>query len=95
MAHALIQAYATGHVRSCAISTLRRAYSPAVISAHLTYRTHCHICPTRYSFTPKSSEAFESEMHCPRTQHIKKGEKLYLEQAGFETARQSATRTKH
>ena len=31
-----------GPVYSCAISTWRRAYSPAVISAHCTYRTHCH-----------------------------------------------------
>ena len=35
----------TGPVHSCAISTSRRAYSPAAISAHETYRTHCQLCP--------------------------------------------------
>ena len=29
-------------------------------------RTHCHLCPTRYSFLPESSEAFEGEVPCPR-----------------------------
>ena len=24
------------------------------ISTHLTYRTHCHLCPTGYSLTPES-----------------------------------------
>ena len=48
----------TGPVHSCAISTPRRAYSPAAVSAHRTYRTHCHLCPTKYSFSPESSEAF-------------------------------------
>ena len=33
------------------ISTPRRAYSPAAVSAHSTYRTHCYLCPTRYSFS--------------------------------------------
>ena len=35
-------------VHSCAISTPRRAYSPAAISAYQTYHTHCHLCPTIY-----------------------------------------------
>ena len=30
---------------SCAISTSRRAYSPAAILAHWTHRKHCHLCP--------------------------------------------------
>ena len=59
-----------GPVHSCAISTPRRAYSPAAVSAHWTYCTHCHLCPTRYSFLPESSEAFEGEVSCLRTQHL-------------------------
>ena len=57
-------------------------------------------CPTRYSFSPESSEAFEGEVPCPRT-HLNnvprlRGEKhdislKILHQAGFETARQAAT----
>ena len=80
------------------------AYSPAAVSAHRTYRRHCHLCPTRYSFSPESSEAFEGEVSCPRTQHLNnvailRGEKhdislKILHQAGFETARQAATSTK-
>ena len=60
-----------------------------------------HLCPTRYSFSPESSEAFEGEVPCPRTQHLNnvprlRGEKhdislKILHQAGFETARQAAT----
>ena len=34
-------------------------YSPAAISAHWTYHAHCHLCHTRYSFSPESSAAFE------------------------------------
>ena len=49
----------TGPVHSCAISTSRRAYSFAAISAQWTYHTHCHLYPTKYSFSPESSEAFE------------------------------------
>ena len=91
----------TGPVHSWAISTPRRAYSPAAVSANWTYRTHCHLCPTRYSFSPESSEAFEGEVPCPGTQHLNnvprlRGEKhdislKILHQAGFETARQAAT----
>ena len=79
----------------------RRAYSPAAVSAHSTHRTHCHLCPTRYSFSPESSEAFEGGVPCPRTEHLSnvprlRGEKhdislKILHQAGFETARQAAT----
>ena len=60
----------TGPVQSCAISTPRGAYSLAAVLAHWTYRTHCHLCPTRYSFSPESGEAFEGEVFCPRTQHL-------------------------
>ena len=94
----------TGPAHSCAISTPRRAYSPAAVSAHWTYRRHWHVCPTRYSFSPESSEAFESEVRCPRTQHLNnvprlRGEKhdislKILHQAGFETARQATTLAK-
>ena len=49
-------------VHLCAISTPRRAYSLAAISEH-TYCTQCHLCTTRYSFSPESSEAFEDEVH--------------------------------
>ena len=76
----------------------------AAISALGTNRTHCHLCPTRYSFTPESSEACEGKVPCPRTQHrnnapILRGEKhdislKILHQAGFETARQAATLAK-
>ena len=57
----------TGPVHSCAFSSPRRAYSPAAISAHWTYHTQCHLCPTRYSFSPDSSEAFLGLMLCPET----------------------------
>ena len=69
-----------------------------------TSRTHCHLCPTRYSFTPESSEACEGKVSCPRTQHrnnvpILRREKhdislKVLHQAGFETARQTVTLAK-
>ena len=60
----------TEPVHSYAISTPRGTYSPAAVSAHWTYRTHCHLCPTRYSFSPESSEAFEGEVSYPRTHHL-------------------------
>ena len=52
----------------------------AAISALGTSRTYCHLCPTRYSFTPESSEASEGKVSCTRTQHrnnvpILRGEK--------------------
>ena len=31
-------------------------------------RTHCRLCPTRYSFTPESSEACEGKVPCTGTQ---------------------------
>ena len=59
------------------------------------------ICPTRYSFSPESSEVFEGEVSCRRTQHRNnvprlRGEKhdiclKILHQAGLENARQAAT----
>ena len=64
----------TGPVHSCAISSARRAYSPAVISTHWTYRAHCPLCSTRYSFSPESSKAailakchdlFKAQSHIP------------------------------
>ena len=94
----------TGPVHSCAISTPGRAYSPAAISAHWTYHTHCHLCPTRYSFSPESSEAFEGWVPCPTTQRrnnvpIMRREKhamslKILHQAWFETTQQAATLTR-
>ena len=90
----------TGPVHPCVTSTPQRAYNPAAILAHIIYRTHCHICPTRYSFAPESSEACEGKVSCPRTQQrnivpMLRGENMIislkiLNQAGFETARQAA-----
>ena len=37
--------------------------------AYSTNRTHCHLCSTRYSFTPESREACEGKVPYPRTQH--------------------------
>ena len=85
---------------SCAISTPRRANNPAAISAH------CHLCPTRYSFTPELSGACPGKVPYLRTQHrnnvpILRGEKHYIALKmshhagfGFETARQAATLAK-
>ena len=94
----------TGPAHWCAISTQLRTYSPAAISAHYTYRTHCHLCPTWYSFSPEFREAFEGEVPCLRTQHRNnvprsRGEKhdfslKVLQQAGFKTARQEAALSK-
>ena len=92
----------TGPVHSSTISTsFFGAYSTAAISAQGAYRTHCHLCPTRYLFLPEPSEACEGKVTCLRTQHqdnvtILRGEKRdislkILHQAGFETARQTAT----
>ena len=88
-------------VHLCVMSTPRRACSPAAISAHLTYRTHCHLCPTRLSFSTESSEAFEGEVPYPRTQHRNNVPRLrrdkhdislkILHQPGIETAWQAAT----
>ena len=67
----------------------------AAISALGANRTHCHLRPTRYSFTPESSEACKGKVPCPRIQHrnnvpIFGGKKLeiylkILHQAGIET----------
>ena len=82
-------------------NSLFEAYSISVLG---TCRTHCHLCPTRYSYTPESSGACEGKVPCPRTQHrnnvpILRGEKhdislKILHQAGFETARQAVTLAK-
>ena len=55
----------------------------AAISALGTCRTHCHLCPTRYSFTPESNEACEGKVPRPKSQHrnnvpILRGEKHYI-----------------
>ena len=91
----------TGPVYSCAIST----YSLAAILAHWTHRTHCHLCPTRYSYSPESSEAFVGEVPWTRTHtskqwpNIEKGYTWYfsenLPRAEFEPARQAAAIAKH
>ena len=83
------------------VRSSRGSYSPAAVSAHWTYRTHCHLCPTRYSFSPESSEAFEGEVSCRRTHYLNNVPRLrwekhdislkILHQAGFETAWQAAT----
>ena len=65
-----INPVATEPVHSCAISTPRMAYSPVAISVHQTYRTHCHLRFTRYSFTPESSGSFGDEAPRPRTQYL-------------------------
>ena len=75
------------------------------ISIDWTYRTHCHLCPNRYSFSPGLSEPFEGEVPCPKTQHRNNVPELrgrkhdislkILHQAGFETTRQAATSAKH
>ena len=76
----------------------------AAISALGTNLTHCHFCPTRYSFTPESSGTCVGKVPCPMTQHrnnvpILRGDKhdislKILHQAGFETARQPVTLAK-
>ena len=42
----------------CTFSTPQRVYSPAAISTHWTYGTHCHLCPSRYSFIPERGETW-------------------------------------
>ena len=89
----------TGLVHWCAISPPRRAYSPAAISAHWTYHTHCNLLPGTYfhlwvKWSIWGLSAF------PRTHHRNyvprlRGEKqdislTILHQAGFETAWQAA-----
>ena len=82
----------------CPISTPQRAYSPAAIRRiELIVHNAISVVPDIYSFSPESSEEFEGEMPCPRTQHLNnvpilRGEKHdicleILHQSGFETAR--------
>ena len=109
MYHALCASHilplVTGPVHSCTISIPFLEHTAlAAIAALGTNRTHCHCCPTRYSFTPESSEACAGKVPCPRTQHgnnapILRGEKhdislKILHQEGFETARLAATSAK-
>ena len=73
----------TGPIRSCAISTPRRAYSPTAILAHLSYRGHCNVRPTRYSFTPESSKGCQGKVSCQghnieTMSYIERGETWYL-----------------
>ena len=86
----------------CPISAPQRAYSPAAIRRiELIVHNAISVVPGIYSFSPESSEAFEGEMPCPRTQHLNnvpilRGENhdislKILHQSGFETARQAAT----
>ena len=49
--------------------TLRRAYSAVAILGHSTYCTHCHLCPTRYSFTPQVEHACDGKVPFPRIKH--------------------------
>ena len=72
----------TAPVHSCPISTPFYVKHTALVAISVleTNRTHCHLCPTRYSFTTDSSEACEGKVTCPRTQHrnnvrILKGER--------------------
>ena len=91
-----ISPLATGPIRSCAISITRKAYSPAAISAHWIYRTHCHLCPTSYSYIPESNKACEAKGHnIGNNVPILRGgiqdiSLKTLHQAGFETARQAS-----
>ena len=89
----------TGPVHQCVISTLRRV----AISTHWTYHARCHLCPTRYSFPPESSEAFEGKCLAwgyniePMTQYWEGRNMISLKilhHGGFNTARQAATLTK-
>ena len=74
----------------------------AAISALGTSRTHCHLCPIRYSLTPESSEACEGNLPNDTTSksfpNIERRETWYyqniLHQAWFETARQEVTLAK-
>ena len=55
-------------------------------------QSHGQFCPSKYLFTPKSSEACKGNVPYPIKQHdifLK-----ILHQAGFETARQPATLAK-
>ena len=93
----------TGPVHSCAISTPRRAYNPAAISAHWTYRTHCHLCPTRTQLHLSqvkhlTGSALSMDPTSRQWPKIQKRETLYFPenpaQEGYETAWQTATSAK-
>ena len=45
----------------CRFTVLYQVWRPDSIQSyiHWIHVTHCHLCPTRYSFSPESSEAFE------------------------------------
>ena len=70
-----------GHLfHSCTISIPFWSIQHLQHSALGSSRTHCYLGPTRYSFTPESSEACEGKVSYPRTQHrnnvpILRGEK--------------------
>ena len=84
-------------VYSCAISTPRRVNNSAAFSAAISVLSGTH-------FTHESSDACKGKVPCPRIEHRNKdptlrGEKhdislKILHQAGFETARQTATMAK-
>ena len=95
----------TGPVHLCTISTPFLEHTAlAAILALGTNRAHCHRCPTRYSFTPESSEVCEGKVPCQRTQHrnnvlILRGEKQYISlksctKPDSKTARQAVTLAK-
>ena len=76
-------------------------YGTAAISALGTYRTHYHLCPTTYSFTPKWSEVHEDKVPYRKKKHWNtnapalRGERhdislISLHQATIELARQIA-----
>ena len=93
----------TLHIQSCDISTPRRAYSPAAISArieHITVHIVISVLPGTH-FHLSQGEAFESEvgLPCP-TQHRNKVPRLsylkiltkqYSKPHGRQRHRQSAT----
>ena len=45
------------------------AYNTATIWHYNLSYNNCHLCPTRYPFTPEWSEAREGKVPYPRTQH--------------------------
>ena len=72
----------------------RRSYSLFMVPA-----THCHLCPTRYSFPPESSEAHEGKVSCWKNVAMSRGEQherslKIMHQAKFEIPRQAATMVK-
>ena len=95
----------TGPVHTCTISIPFLEHTAlAAISALGTNCTHCHLCPTRYSFTPESSEACGGKVPCLRTQQLNnvailRGVKHDISlknpaQSGIRKARQAVTLAK-